>query len=96
MEYWNFKDVSSPSFNLINEYRVSDTKTIYHFDVYRLNNIDEFLNIGGDEYFGNSISLIEWGEEIISLLPAKYIRINISREYNDDNEREITIEYIGY
>lgn len=96
MEYWNFKEVSSPSFNIINEYNVSDSKTIYHFDVYRLKDMNEFLNIGGDEYIGKSISLIEWGEEIISLLPSKYIQITITREYNNDNERNIKIEYIGY
>lgn len=97
MGYWNFKDVSSPSFNIINEYRVSDLKTIYHFDVYRLEGIDDFLNIGGNEYFGKSISLIEWGENILRILPHKYIHITITRKYNDnDNEREIKIEHIGY
>lgn len=96
MEYWNFTEVSSPSFTIINEYKVSDLKTIYHFDVYRLENINDFLNIGGTEYFGKSISIIEWGENIIQLLPPKYIHIHITREYNDENERKIRIEYIGY
>lgn len=96
LEYWNFKDISSPSFTIINEYETESGKTIYHFDVYRLEDIDEFLNIGGDEYFGKSISLIEWGDKIKDILPSKYIHINILREYTDDNEREIEIEYIGY
>ncbi len=96
MEYWNFKEVSSPSFTIINEYEVSDLKTIYHFDVYRLEGIDDFLNIGGTEYFGKSISIIEWGENIKKILPNKYIHIDITREYNDENERKIKVEYIGY
>ena len=96
MEYWNFKEVSSPSFTIINEYEVSDLKTIYHFDVYRLEGIDDFLNIGGNEYFGKSISIIEWGENIKKILPNKYIHIDITREYNDENERKIKVEYIGY
>ena len=74
MEYWNFKEVSSPSFTIINEYEVSDLKTIYHFDVYRLEGIDDFLNVGGNEYFGKSISIIEWGENIKKILPNKYIQ----------------------
>ena len=96
MEYWNFKEVSSPSFTIINEYKVSDLKTIYHFDVYRLEGIDDFLNIGGNEYFGKSIAIIEWGDNIQKLLPYKYIHIDITREYNDENERKIKVEYIGY
>lgn len=95
MEYWGFKDISSPSFTIINEYKVSDLKTIYHLDVYRLENIEEFLNIGGDEYFGKSIVLIEWGEKIKSVLPPKYIQIEITRGYEDNNERKIVIEHIG-
>lgn len=96
LENWGFYDTSSPSFTIINEYKVSDLKTIYHFDVYRLDGIDEFLNIGGDEYFGKSVCLIEWGDKIKELLPNKYIHIDISREYNNDDERKIKIEYIGY
>lgn len=96
MEYWSFKDISSPSFTIINEYKVSDLKTIFHFDVYRLENIDEFLNIGGNEYFGKSISLIEWGDKIKEILPDKYIHIDISRKYDEnENERKIEIEYIS-
>lgn len=99
MEYWGYTDISSPSFTIINEYKVSDLKTIYHFDVYRLENIDEFLNIGGNEYFGKSISLIEWGDKIEEILPDEYIHIDISRKYDGtfetENERKIVIEYIS-
>lgn len=45
-------EISSPTFTIVNEYKTQDI-SIYHFDVYRLNNSDDFLDIGGDEYFGN-------------------------------------------
>jgi len=44
------KEISSPTFTIVNEYLKNDTN-IYHFDVYRLEDLDEFYAIGGDEYF---------------------------------------------
>ncbi|MBR6505194.1 MAG: tRNA (adenosine(37)-N6)-threonylcarbamoyltransferase complex ATPase subunit type 1 TsaE [Clostridia bacterium] len=46
------KEISSPTFTIVNEYFKKDTN-IYHFDVYRLEDLDEFYAIGGDEYFDN-------------------------------------------
>lgn len=66
--------------------------TIYHFDVYRLEDEDEFYAIGGDEYFEKGICLIEWGEMIKNVLPNKYIHITFSRNLDDENRREILIE----
>ena len=56
-------EISSPTFNIINEY-ISSSNNIYHFDVYRLEDSDEFYAIGGEEYFEKGICLIEWGELI--------------------------------
>jgi len=44
------KEISSPTFTIVNEYLKNDTN-IYHFDIYRLEDLDEFYAIGGDEYF---------------------------------------------
>ena len=44
------KEISSPTFTIVNEYQ-NEKATIYHFDVYRLSDIDEFYAIGGEEYF---------------------------------------------
>lgn len=97
LEYFGFHDISSPSFSIINEYDIKDEKTIYHFDVYRLEDEDEFFNIGGEEFFGKGICIIEWGEKIKDILPKKYIHIHIMRNFElEDNKREIEIEYIGY
>ena len=68
-------EISSPTFTIVNEYH-KDATNIYHFDVYRLTDSDEFYAIGGDEYFDKGICLIEWGEKILEILPPNYRRIN--------------------
>lgn len=84
-------EISSPTFTIVNEYKNKNI-SIYHFDVYRLNNEDDFLDIGGDEYFGNGICIIEWGEIIKSLLPPNTIWINFQKDENDENIRIINIQ----
>lgn len=87
-------EISSPTFTIVNEYKKDDIN-IYHFDVYRLEDSDEFYAIGGEEYFEKGICLIEWGEIIEDALPNKYIKINFKRNIEDDNKREINIDYVG-
>ena len=79
-------EISSPPFNIVNEYSSSDT-SIYHFDVYRLEDSDEFYAIGGEEYFEKGICLIEWGELISDVLPKDYIHITIHKDSIDENSR---------
>lgn len=79
-------EISSPTFNIVNEYSSSDT-SIYHFDVYRLEDSDEFYAIGGEEYFEKGICLIEWGELISDVLPKDYIHITIHKVSIDENSR---------
>ena len=79
-------EISSPTFNIVNEYSSSDTY-IYHFDVYRLEDSDEFYAIGGEEYFEKGICLIEWGELISDVLPKDYIHITIHKDSIDENSR---------
>lgn len=87
-------EISSPTFTIVNEYKKDDIN-IYHFDVYRLEDSDEFYAIGGEEYFEKGICLIEWGEIIEDALPNKYIKISFKRNIEDDNKREINIDYVG-
>ena len=51
-------EISSPTFTIVNEYK-NNQITIFHFDVYRLSDIDEFYAIGGEEYFSKGICIIE-------------------------------------
>lgn len=86
-------EISSPTFTIVNEYNTS-TCPIYHFDVYRLADIDEFYAMGGEEYFENGICLIEWGEIIKDALPSNYIKITFSKSKENDEYRELNIERI--
>ena len=85
------KEISSPTFTIVNEYKNEKT-TIYHFDVYRLSDIDEFYAIGGEEYFSKGICIIEWGDIIKEALPEHYIKIDIQKDEEDLNKRIICIE----
>jgi tRNA threonylcarbamoyladenosine biosynthesis protein TsaE len=86
--------VSSPSFVIINEYpgiRSGARIWVYHFDLYRLERAEEFVNLGYEEYFyGTGITLIEWAEKAKEFLPEK--RWDVHLKIVSENEREITIE----
>ncbi len=88
-------EISSPTFTIVNEHKTKNSVKIYHFDVYRLEDIDEFYAIGGDEYFENGICIIEWGEMLEPILPKEYLKISFSRNFNDDNIRILTLEPHG-
>lgn len=92
LEYFGLGDeISSPTFTIVNEY-VKDNINIYHFDVYRLQDIDEFYAMGGDEYFSNGICLIEWGEMIEEILPKHYTKITFKKKDNNTDYRELIID----
>lgn len=81
--------VQSPTFTYLNIY--PGKKTIYHFDLYRLHDIDQFLSMGFDEYFdANGICCIEWAERIAAFLPDDVIKIRL--EHIGEESRQITIE----
>ena len=84
-------EISSPTFNIVNEYNKNDL-SIFHFDVYRLEDVDEFYAIGGDEYFDKGICLIEWGELIEEALPSNSIRISFKKDNSDDLIRILSID----
>ena len=87
-------EISSPTFTIVNEY-YTDNLNIYHFDVYRLAEIDEFYAIGGEEYFEKGASIIEWGELIEEALPKNYVKVNFERDTENINLRNINIEVVG-
>lgn len=87
-------EISSPTFTIVNEY-YTENLNLYHFDVYRLADIDEFYAIGGEEYFEKGASIIEWGELIEEALPKNYVKINFSRDLDNETLRKINIENVG-
>ncbi len=94
LEYFNLaNEISSPTFTIVNEY-ISDKVNIYHFDVYRLEDSDEFFAIGGEEYFSKGICLIEWGELIEDILPKPYTKIIFKKSDDNVDYRELCIEKI--
>ena len=85
----------SPTFTIVNEHDVTDKLKIFHFDVYRFDFEDEFLAIGGDEFFDKGICLIEWGEKIQNYLPREYIKVVINKDAEDENKRIIEFTAVG-
>lgn len=70
---------SSPTFSLVNEYQSIDNQLIYHFDVYRLKNQSEALDMGIDEYlYSGNWCFIEWAEKIPDLIPETHSVITIT------------------
>ena len=88
LDFFKKKDeVSSPTFTIVNEYDLKEDLKLFHFDVYRLESPEEFLAIGGDEFFEKGICLIEWGEKIEEYLPKDVLRINIKKDTEEDGKR---------
>ena len=78
--------VTSPSFALVNEYFTSSGAPLYHFDFYRLKNLEEAFDLGYEDYFFSGFyCLIEWPEKIEPLLPEDHIKITISEEHGFRN-----------
>ena len=84
--------ISSPTFTIIQEYDTGRLP-LYHFDVYRIGDIEEMEKIGYDDYFfGEGICLIEWADLIREILPEHVIRITIEKDLEKGFDyRKITI-----
>ncbi|MDO4726566.1 MAG: tRNA (adenosine(37)-N6)-threonylcarbamoyltransferase complex ATPase subunit type 1 TsaE [Porphyromonadaceae bacterium] len=77
--------ITSPTFAIVNEYEAEGNSIVYHFDCYRLETLQDALNIGIEEYFADgNICLIEWAENIESLLPRETVKVRIRVLENDD------------
>lgn len=82
---------ASPTFALINEYR-SDIagELIYHFDFYRIEDLDEAIELGIEDYFDSgALCFIEWPEKVAAALPADTVSVKIT--VNDDDSRTLSI-----
>ena len=82
--------VNSPTFSIVNEYEAANGRIIYHFDCYRINKIQEALDLGAEEYlYSGNLCFIEWSENIAPLLPDSIVNVDI--EEVENGKRMITI-----
>lgn len=85
-------DVNSPTFAIVNEYLTGEGRSVYHFDFYRVKNVEEAMDFGYEEYFySGKRCFIEWPEMIEALLPedtliCRFIELK-------DGRRELTVDY---
>lgn len=71
--------VNSPTFSIVNEYRSAGGETIYHFDFYRITKIQEALDLGLYDYLDSGcLCLMEWPENIASLLPEETLQVRLT------------------
>ncbi len=83
-------DVTSPTFSLVNEYETTDNQKIYHFDLYRLEDEEEALDIGIEDYlYSNYYCLIEWPNKITNFVPEEHHTITIEVV---DGIRQLTLD----
>lgn len=83
-------DVNSPTFTYLNIYPAK--YPIYHFDLYRLKTLDQFINMGFEDYFfQNGICLIEWADLVYSILPPSTIKVRLSSLSTSQRKVEIEI-----
>ena len=69
---------SSPTYSLVNEYRTGEGKPVYHFDFYRIEDVEEVYDIGYEDYFfSGSYCFIEWPERIAELLPPETVKVTM-------------------
>lgn len=83
--------VQSPTYTYVSVYRLSDGRTVYHFDLYRLSSYDEFIQAGFDEYLYDQSALcfIEWPEIVNAILPPATARLTL--EYVSSEKRHISV-----
>lgn len=86
-------NVTSPTFTILNEY-VGEEKRLYHFDFYRIEDPDELVELGFEDYFpsADGLTIVEWVEKAPSVLPKQYYQITF--EKIDDDKRRIVFEEV--
>lgn len=78
----DYRDISSPTFALVHEHE--GRSMLYHFDMYRVETMEDLYSTGFFDYLGTGIIVIEWSENIEFALPEDIIRIDISRSDSEE------------
>ena len=86
------EEANSPSVAIANEYRSETTaELMYHFDLYRLETLEEVLDIGFEDYLDSgALCFIEWPEKVADILPDDTVHVSV--RVNDDHSRDIIVE----
>jgi len=85
--------ITSPTFTLMHEY--AGRVPLYHLDVYRLDNLDEVLDLALPELIdGDAVTIIEWGDVIATILTPDYLQVSFHLGEGDD-ERDIVLAFVG-
>ena len=83
--------ITSPTFAIVNEYTTGSGKPLYHFDFYRIKRLDEFFDMGGEDYFySGNLCFIEWPELIEEVLPTDAVIVSIKEDV--DGSRVVDIK----
>lgn len=83
--------ITSPTFAIVNEYTTGEGDPLYHFDFYRIKKLDEFFDMGGEDYFeSGNLCFIEWPELIEDVMPEDAVQVTI--EEQQDGSRVVTVE----
>lgn len=91
-QYFDIEDqICSPTFTIVNEYSLKSSNKVYHFDVYRIENSNDFLDSIGNHYFEDGICIIEWASIITDILPKRTININITKDDCNEDVRYFNI-----
>ena len=83
--------VRSPTFALVNEYRVAGKVPLFHFDMYRIESEDDLWSIGFDDYLDAGICVAEWCEKIPYALPDRYLEVRIDKCPPEADTRHLEI-----
>lgn len=84
--------VGSPTFSIVNEYRMADGRTLYHLDLYRIRDEEEAVQAGiEDVLYSGEYCMVEWPEKIPALIPADALNLHI--ETINSTERRITVRF---
>lgn len=87
--------VTSPSFTLMNQYHGSDGQYLYHFDLYRIADPDEFLELGIEEFmYGEGVSVVEWCEKLPEM-PEHYLLVDLKMSVDDLESRAVQLTAYG-
>ncbi|MBQ5540584.1 MAG: tRNA (adenosine(37)-N6)-threonylcarbamoyltransferase complex ATPase subunit type 1 TsaE [Bacteroidales bacterium] len=83
-------EVTSPTFSIVNEYMRKNGEKVYHFDLYRIKDLDEAMSAGTEEYiYGDDYCFIEWPEVIYPVLGDNVIEVQI--RVTDDGKRVVSL-----